>query len=117
MNFNDRIVYFVRKGENVKIGITQHMISRWQVLRFQFGKDIHFIKAISGTLATERWFHKHFADRHVEREWFNVTESEIDVAIAAYANGQDIQVIAGLPTEALSREEKARQQYTTVARQ
>jgi DNA-binding Xre family transcriptional regulator len=73
-------VYFVKHEELgvTKIGKTSDLKIRLQQLKCQFGKVtlIHSIET-DNAIELEKYFHKLYSDKRSEKEWFNLTELDI----------------------------------------
>lgn len=65
-----RIVYFVRSGSRVKIGITAHLQSRLKALRTASADQLEVIATRPGFLADEQALHERFAKHRLSGEWF-----------------------------------------------
>lgn len=72
-------VYFLRKGNEVKIGFTHRLSQRYVQLG---GAKLELLGTVSGTTTTERMYHQRFAHLRVHGEWFRA-ESELLDAIAS----------------------------------
>lgn len=68
------VVYFLRKGEEIKIGFT-HLLSQRMV---QLGGDLELLGTVSGTYTTERVYHERFAHLRLHGEWFKAKPELLD---------------------------------------
>jgi hypothetical protein len=75
-NFADPtgVVYFIKRGDEVKIGFTNDLAKRLTNLRTATTEPMEVILTIPGTLKLEGYFHEKFADLRIEREWFHASE-------------------------------------------
>lgn len=66
------IVYFIRASDDgpVKIGVTRDLSQRLDTLQAMAHEPLVVIRSIHGSIRTERWLHREFADRRLHREWF-----------------------------------------------
>lgn len=63
-------IYFVRAGENVKIGFTRNVEQRLAQLQTFFPFPLELLLAMPGSLLTERQLHHRFRFSRVTGEWF-----------------------------------------------
>lgn len=64
-------VYFLRSGEQIKIGFSSGPFSRLQQLKTGVANGINAMGAIEGDMADERQLHNEFRDLHIHGEWFH----------------------------------------------
>jgi hypothetical protein len=65
-------VYFLRAGNEVKIGFSTDPRNRQSNLRVASAGNAFIARLEEGTRETERRFHKRFAEYHVRGEWFDL---------------------------------------------
>jgi T5orf172 domain len=68
-------VYFIRKGDRVKIGWTDYPDGRFKQLQ-----PDEVLAVVHGNRATERMAHAAFATLRIEGEWFRAEPSLVDYA-------------------------------------
>ncbi len=80
----DGIVYFVRKGRTnaVKIGFTTDLEGRIKSLQTGSDKELKLAAWTEGHNGLESRLHKHFKDKRLSGEWFQLTQVDIDKVIA-----------------------------------
>ncbi len=76
------LIYFVRAGENVKIGFTQNVDQRVAQLQTFFPFQLEITLVLPGSLLTERQLHHRFRASRVTGEWFR-HGPEIDAFVQA----------------------------------
>lgn len=64
------VVYFIRDGASIKIGITSDLTSRLATIRKDGHKDAEFIAGVRGNHALERALHKKLHQHALGGEWF-----------------------------------------------
>ncbi len=74
-------IYFVRAGENVKIGFTRNLGQRLAQMQTFFPFALETLLVMPGSLLTERGLHARFKGLRVTGEWFRYT-AEIEGFIA-----------------------------------
>jgi hypothetical protein len=67
-------VYFVKRGEEVKIGFTTDITNRLSNLNSGSSVDLTVLLMVPGTPALERYFHSKFAADRIGREWFRLAD-------------------------------------------
>jgi len=65
-------VYFLRGANEIKIGYSRNLPSRLEKLRNGNAFPVFICKVIPGDRATERRFHKRFAEYRLRGEWFDL---------------------------------------------
>jgi hypothetical protein len=65
-------VYFLRGANEVKIGFSRNLPQRLEKLRNGNAFPVFICKIVAGTQATERRFHKQFAEYRIRGEWFDL---------------------------------------------
>jgi hypothetical protein len=78
-------IYLARCGDAVKIGMTTNLDWRIYSLRRELGLPLVVARTVPGISATERWFHRRFADRRLWSEWFLFAEDMLTVEPGAEA--------------------------------
>ncbi|MGN6769773.1 MAG: GIY-YIG nuclease family protein [Rhizobiaceae bacterium] len=68
-------VYFLRAGDEVKIGFSTNLRQRLEKLRNGNAFPVFVCRYVEGTMATERQFHKRFAEYRLRGEWFDLRGS------------------------------------------
>ena len=68
------LVYFVRRGDEVKIGFTHRLSQRF----VQLGSDLTLLGTVPGTYTTERLYHERFAHLRLHGEWFRADQELLD---------------------------------------
>lgn len=71
----DGYVYFLRGANEVKIGWSRNLSQRLEKLRNGNAFPVFICKVLPGTRATERRFHKRFAEYRIRGEWFDLRGS------------------------------------------
>lgn len=66
------MIYFIRHGNDVKIGYTKDVATRLRTLRTATANDPVVLGVMDGDLAAERDLHARFSHLHVAREWFSL---------------------------------------------
>jgi hypothetical protein len=91
-------VYFVRteEGELVKIGKSVNFENRLSSLKTSVQSDVSIISLLPVhpeiLNATERYFHQHFSEKRIRREWFAISDAEIESAISQFDYDQMAQL-------------------------
>ena len=67
------MIYFVRSGDYVKIGYTQHPQDKISVIGTSCPERIEVLLIINGTREDETVLHEFFKSDHHNREWFKFT--------------------------------------------
>lgn len=75
------LVYFVLRGDEVKIGYTTDLNGRIQTFRTATTDPFEVLMTVPGTPALELHFHERFAERRIVREWFHY-HGEVEEFIA-----------------------------------
>lgn len=79
---NKGFVYLIKHLDFgfMKIGKTSDLKVRFNQLKQEFGRieTVHFIET-ENAIELEKYFHKMFADKRSEREWFNLTEEDVQI--------------------------------------
>lgn len=65
-------VYFLKTGNEVKIGFSVNPRERLHSLQTGCARPAKMVKIVKGTPTTERAFHKRFAEYHLKGEWFDL---------------------------------------------
>lgn len=68
-------VYFLRGGNEVKIGFSTNLPQRLEKLRNGNAYPVFICRYVEGTPTTERQFHKRFAEYRLRGEWFDLRGS------------------------------------------
>lgn len=63
-------VYFIRSGQSVKIGFSRDVKKRLQQLKTGAAHKVSILAAVPGTMDTEAYFHRMFAEYRMSGEWF-----------------------------------------------
>lgn len=68
-------VYMIQAGKNgpVKIGWTKTIQFRVRTMQSGHYEDLSLIRVVECDREGEKWFHYHFADHYVAREWYRFT--------------------------------------------
>lgn len=66
------LVYFVQRGDEVKIGYTTNLPKRLVNFRSASTEDFTVLLTIPGTERLEAYFHAKFTGERVAREWFRL---------------------------------------------
>jgi hypothetical protein len=101
------VIYFLRSGDRVKIGVTISLGRRIKALESASGASIDLIGSIPGTKDCERELHEQFAEYRIKGEWFSATEellTGVDQILKAAASLDDFVIEAG----PLARQESKR---------
>ena len=75
-------VYFIQAGGKrspVKIGFSSNVNGRLSQLDRYHHSECRIIREIPGARRTEMWLHKHFAHKHMRREWFRFAPEMLTV--------------------------------------
>ena len=75
-NSSDKI-YFISNGKYVKIGFSKNPLKRLAQLQTGSSEPLEILGTINGTLATEKYLHRYFADKHIQGEWFALNHEDI----------------------------------------
>lgn len=69
------LVYFIQSGDTgpIKIGRTQNLTQRMQVLQTASAEPLHLLAAVPGGVKYEKWFHEKLRPYHIRGEWFHNT--------------------------------------------
>lgn len=74
-------VYLITNGDYYKIGITKGNITK-RIQSLQTGNPNPLILVNSYTSNNyrkiESWFHRHYRDKRLEGEWFDLTHDDVD---------------------------------------
>lgn len=65
-----RVLYFVRCGDFVKIGLTENLYARIKHLRNMNPLEPFVVAVFPGSRHTEKMYHDRFKNEHERREWF-----------------------------------------------
>jgi hypothetical protein len=65
------LVYFIRRGDEIKIGFTHRLSQRMKQLG---GDELFLIGTVPGSTETERLYHQRFDHLRTQGEWFSATE-------------------------------------------
>lgn len=65
-----RLVYFVRRGDAVKIGTTNSIRTRFKELCREFTEPLALAGVTQGSYELERQLHEDLVDWRIEGEWF-----------------------------------------------
>ena len=90
-------VYFIRAGENVKIGFSRDVSQRLAQLQTFFPFPLELLASLPGSALTERQMHRRFKCSRVTGEWFRLTPDiaafvdENNVRTACQNRGSDCQ--------------------------
>lgn len=68
------VVYFVRSGEALKIGLTSDLPQRLQTLQNASATRLVLLLTLPGDIKVERHYHSKFAHLRLEGEWFRAAE-------------------------------------------
>lgn len=68
------IVYFVRSGEALKIGMTSDLAQRLQTLQNASATRLVLLLTLPGDVKVERHYHAKFAHLRLEGEWFRAAD-------------------------------------------
>jgi len=69
-------VYFARRGDGaIKVGFSRNPPKRVK------GQGLEFISSTEGRMSNEQAAHHFFYEKRIEGEFFNLTESDIELAI------------------------------------
>jgi len=81
-----KTVYVIQAIESglVKIGITNDVQNRLGSLRGSSPESLQIVHSFPGTAKDEHGLQAEFAHKHSHREWFSLTEDDIDSIIARY---------------------------------
>lgn len=74
------MIYFIRSGQYVKIGKANDPQTRLNTLQSGSPEPIEMITTIPGGVRVEKALHAYFADKRVNREWFLLTDEEVQTA-------------------------------------
>lgn len=71
-------VYFLRNNKYIKIGCTRYLDQRISQLQAEFpgAEVLHTIPCDDIFIAERRW-HGYFRDKHYKKEWFELTDEDI----------------------------------------
>lgn len=86
-------VYFVARGDHIKIGFTGNLAQRLRDLENSGGPGLDFLGSMPGTRQDEQWLHRRFASSRVVGEWFHThgmpsllvylaMEADLELAVA-----------------------------------
>lgn len=86
-----RTVYLIQGVRTgiTKIGVTNNVQTRLAALDMASPEPLRLIHSFLGTEETEGKLHAEFADRRSHREWFSLTQDDIDSIIAQYPSGAE----------------------------
>ena len=73
-------IYFIcdERRRRMKIGFTRGKDARQRLAILQIGNAVRLVVArfiADAGHSTERWFHRHYSDRHIGGEWFRYCET------------------------------------------
>lgn len=73
-------LYIISNSKYFKIGVTRDLNSRFQTLKSASSVELQIVHSekINGYRLLEKEIHKTFSDKRVSREWFDLTDKDID---------------------------------------
>lgn len=83
----DRVVYFIRAGDMIKIGSTINITQRFQAIRTACPTPIELLGTLKGAVASEAMLHVAFAKHRSHGEWFHDCQDIRDFLASREANG------------------------------
>jgi hypothetical protein len=66
-------IYFLQVGDRIKIGVSKKPFTRLKSITAGAHGHIAKVIIVPGSVADERWLHRHFDRRRVNGEWFSAT--------------------------------------------
>lgn len=68
------VVYFIQRGDEVKIGFSKDLGKRLTNLRTATTEPMNVLLSVPAAPMLEGYFHDKFAELRIEREWFKASE-------------------------------------------
>lgn len=80
------LIYFVRCGRFVKIGVTGDLPTRFKYLSLASPEKPELLLSVMGKMTIEREYHERFAHLRSNREWFRLEGELVDFLRTAGAD-------------------------------
>lgn len=81
------VVYFVECTGRIKIGFSANVGERMKQIATTAPGDLNLLATVEGSVRLERAIHRHLADHHLTREWFEDCSAVREVINALVAIG------------------------------
>lgn len=106
------MIYFIRSGDFVKVGLSEKPWKRLSDLQTAHHDHLEMLAVMPGDRTTEQDLHRRFSEYRHNREWFRSSKLLMEFIEQARSNHPDLQEAPGVAPKAKKEEVvKVRQKY------